>query len=113
VKAERLEADAKAKSERLESDAKTRAEKLDAETSERRQQMFGQLDRDKESLSSELEDLRSFEREYRSRLRSYFQSQLKALDGEGDGDAPLTPAADGETPRRLRDLLGEDQQQER
>jgi DivIVA domain-containing protein len=113
VKAERLEVDAKAKSERLESDAKARAEKVDVETSERRQQLFGQLERDKESLSRELEDLRSFEREYRSRLRGYFQSQLEALDGEGDVDAPRTPSADGETPRRLRDLLGEDQQQER
>ena len=112
VKTERLEADSKAKSERVESDARTRAEKLDVETSERRQQLFGQLEHDKDDLARELDDLRSFEREYRSRLRGYFQSQLKALDGEGDGDAPLTPSADGETPRRLRELLGEDQQQE-
>ncbi len=110
TKAERLQADAKAKAERLELDARTRAEKLDAETSERRQQLFGELERDRENLARELEDLRAFEREYRSRLRGYFQSQLKALDGEGDPDAPHTPSADGETPRRLRELLGEDQQ---
>ncbi|MDQ3095222.1 MAG: DivIVA domain-containing protein [Actinomycetota bacterium] len=113
IKAERLEVDAKAKSERLEADAKTRAEKLDAETSERREEMFGELERGRDSLAHELDELRSFEREYRSRLRGYFQSQLKALDGEGDGDAPPTPSVDGETPRRLRDLLGEDQPQER
>jgi DivIVA domain-containing protein len=112
IKSERLEADSKAKAERLESDARTRAEKLDAETSERRAQLFGQLERDKDNLSRELEDLRAFEREYRSRLKGYFQSQLRALDGEADGDeVPLTPSADGETPRRLRELLGEDQQQ--
>ncbi len=112
TKAERLEVDAKSKSERLESDARTRAEKLDAETDARRQQLFGQLERDKESLARELEDLRAFEREYRSRLRGYFQAQLRTLDGEGDGgETPLTPSADGETPRRLRELLGEDQQQ--
>ncbi len=113
IKAERLEVDAKAKSERLEADAKTRAEKLDAETSERREEMFGELERGRDSLAHELDELRSFEREYRSRLRGYFQSQLKALDGEGDGDAPPTPSVDGETPRSLRDLLGEDQPQER
>ena len=111
IKSERLEADSKSKSERLESDARARAEKLDAETSERRAQLFGQLERDKDNLARELEDLRAFEREYRSRLKGYFQSQLRALDGEGDGDVPLTPSADGETPRRLRELLGEDQQQ--
>ena len=110
TKSERLEADARAKSERLESDARTRAEKLDSETEERRNQMFGQLDRDKDSLVRELEDLRAFEREYRSRLKMYFESQLAALDGKGNGDVPLTPSADGETPRRLRELLGEEQQ---
>ncbi|MFY9915622.1 MAG: DivIVA domain-containing protein [Nocardioidaceae bacterium] len=111
IKSERLEADSKSKADRLESDARTRAEKLDSETSERRAQLFGQLERDKDNLARELEDLRAFEREYRSRLKGYFQSQLRALDGETDGEVPLTPSADGETPRRLRELLGEDQQQ--
>jgi DivIVA domain-containing protein len=112
TKAERLEVDARAKSERLESDARTRAEKLDSETEERRNQLFGQLERDKDSLTRELEDLRAFEREYRSRLKSYFESQLAALDGKGNGDVPLTPSAEGDTPRRLRELLGEEQQQQ-
>jgi DivIVA domain-containing protein len=108
IKSERLESDAKTKSDRLEADARSRAEKLDSETSQRRQQLFGELERDKETLARELEDLRAFEREYRSRLKGYFQSQLRALDGEGDGEAPLSPSADGETPRRLRELLGEE-----
>jgi DivIVA domain-containing protein len=110
IKSERFESDAKTKSERLEADARSRAEKLDSETSARRQQLFGELERDKDALARELEDLRAFEREYRSRLKGYFQAQLRALDGEGDGEAPLTPSADGETPRRLRELLGEEQQ---
>ena len=56
--------------------------------------------------------LKDFEREYRSRLKSYFESQLAALDGKGNGDVPLTPSAEGDTPRRLRELLGEEQQQQ-
>jgi DivIVA domain-containing protein len=112
TKSERLETDAKTKSERLEADARSRAEKLDSETSQRRQQLFGELERDKDNLVRELEDLRAFEREYRSRLKGYFQAQLRALDGEGDADVPLTPSADGETPRRLRELLGEDSPQQ-
>jgi DivIVA domain-containing protein len=108
IKSERLETDAKTKSDRLEADARSRAEKLDSETSQRRQQLFGELERDKDTLVRELEDLRAFEREYRSRLKGYFQAQLHALDGEGDADVPLTPSGDGETPRRLRELLGED-----
>ena len=112
TKAERLESESKTKAERLESDARTRAQMLDAETAERRQQLFGELERDKDNLVRELEDLRAFEREYRSRLKGYFQAQLRALDGEGDADVPLTPSADGETPRRLRELLGEDSAQQ-
>ena len=112
TKSERLETDAKTKSDRLEADARSRAEKLDSETSQRRQQLFGELERDKDNLVRELEDLRAFEREYRSRLKGYFQAQLQALDGEGDANVPLTPSADGETPRRLRELLGEESQQQ-
>ena len=108
TKAERLESESRSKAERVESDARTRAEKLDSETSERRHQLFGELERDKESMSRELEDLRAFEREYRTRLKGYFEAQLQALDGNGDGNVPLTPAHDGDTPRRLRELLGED-----
>jgi DivIVA domain-containing protein len=112
IKSERLETDAKTKAERLEADARSRAEKLDSETSQRRQQLFGELERDKDNLVRELEDLRAFEREYRSRLKGYFQAQLRALDGEGESsDIPLTPSAEGDTPRRLRELLGEEQSQ--
>ena len=58
---------------------------LDSETAERRQQLFGDLEKEKEKLNAEVENLRSFEREYRSRLKSYFQQQLSALDGSGEG----------------------------
>ena len=53
--------------------------------SERRQQLFGDLEREKDSLDREVENLRAFEREYRSRLKSYFEQQLPALDGSGEG----------------------------
>ncbi|MGH3472753.1 MAG: DivIVA domain-containing protein [Nocardioidaceae bacterium] len=109
TKSERLETESRSKAERLESDARTRAEKLDSETTDRRNQLFGQLERDKENLARELDELRAFEREYRTRLKGYFEGQLRALNGEGDGEITLTPAADGETPRRLRQLLGEDE----
>jgi DivIVA domain-containing protein len=113
IKSERLETDAKTKADRLEADARSRAEKLDSETTQRRQQLFGELERDKDNLVRELEDLRAFEREYRSRLKGYFQAQLRALDGEGDAsDVPLTPSGEGDTPRRLRELLGEEQSQQ-
>src|SRR4029078_7040053 len=81
----RLEAESKVKSDRLESDARTRSQMLDSETAERRQQLLRDLEKEKEKLNAEVDNLRSFEREYRSRLKSYFQQQLAALDGSGEG----------------------------
>jgi DivIVA domain-containing protein len=105
TKAERLESESKVKADRLESDARTRSQMLDSETAERRQQLFGDLEKEKEKLNAEVENLRSFEREYRSRLKSYFQQQLSALDGSGEGG--ILPSGD-HAPKRLKSLLGDE-----
>ena len=105
TKAERLEAESKSKADRLESDARSRSQMLDSETAERRQQLFGDLEKEKEKLSVEVENLRSFEREYRSRLKSYFTQQLEALDGNGEAG---TIAAGDHAPKRLKSLLGDE-----
>ena len=110
TKAERLEAESKSKADRLESDARTRSQMLDSETAERRQQLFGDLEKEKEKLAAEVENLRAFEREYRSRLKSYFQQQLATLEGSGEGG----PAgSDSHAPKRLKSLLGEEAEQNR
>ncbi len=105
TKAERLEGEAKSKADRLESDARSRSQMLDSETAERRQQLFGDLEKEKEKLNAEVENLRSFEREYRSRLRSYFQQQLTALDGNGEAG---TLSSSDHAPKRLKSLLGDE-----
>ncbi|GAA4805921.1 DivIVA domain-containing protein [Nocardioides caeni] len=106
TKSERLESEAKVKADRLESDARTRAEMLDSETAERRTQLFGDLERERDKLSAEVETLRSFEREYRSRLKSYFTQQLESLQTPGD---TLAPAEEAPAPKRLRSILGEEE----
>jgi len=106
TKAERLEAESKAKADRVEAEARTRSQMLDQETSERRTQLFGDLEKERDKLNSEVETLRSFEREYRSRLKTYFSQQLEALDNGGETVAPsgeVSPA-----PKRLRSILGDD-----
>jgi DivIVA domain-containing protein len=106
TKAERLDSESKVKADRLESDARTRAQMLDTETAERRQQLFGELERERDKLNSEVENLRAFEREYRSRLKSYFTQQLESLNGPGE-----SPASGDETPapKRLRSILGDEE----
>jgi DivIVA domain-containing protein len=113
TKAERLESEARSLAEQLESDAHSRSDRLDEETSERRQLLFSALDTERESLEQEVGALRTFEREYRSRLKAYFERQLQVLDGDTEVAAsPLTDVeTDGETdatPERLRSLLGDD-----
>jgi DivIVA domain-containing protein len=105
TKAERLESESKVKADRLESDAHTRAQMLDSETAERRRQMFGDLEKERDKLNHEVENLRSFEREYRSRLKSYFTQQLEAL---GVATEPTAPGDEQPAPKRLRSILGED-----
>ena len=80
---------------------------LDSETSERRKQMFGALEQEREKLNGEVENLRSFEREYRSRLKSYFTQQLEAL--ETTHEAPSPEGVGAPAPKRLRSILGEDE----
>ena len=107
TKAERLESEARTKSERVESDARTRAQMLDSETSERRAQLFGDLEKERDKLNVDVENLRSFEREYRSRLKTYFTQQLEALAGSAETPAPSTEETPA--PKRLRSILGEEE----
>ena len=107
TKSERLESESKVKADRLESDARTRAQMLDSETAERRQQMFGELERERDKLNSEVETLRAFEREYRSRLKSYFTQQLEALSGPGE--SPQVSEDQPPAPKRLRSILGDEE----
>ncbi len=110
TKAERLDSESKSKADQLEADARTRAQMLDSETSERRKVMFGDLERERDKLQAEVEGLRSFEREYRSRLKSYFSQQLQALDSNVESESSAPPVAgDGAAPKRLRSILGDEE----
>ncbi len=108
TKAERMESESKTKADRLEADARSRSQMLDSETAERRQQMFGDLEKERDKLNADVENLRSFEREYRSRLKSYFSQQLEALDAGPDDSRPVTESST-QAPKRLRSILGEDE----
>jgi DivIVA domain-containing protein len=110
TKAERLEAESKVNADKLEADARGRAQSLDSETAERRTQLFGDLESERDRLAGEVDNLRAFEREYRSRLKTYFSQQLEALETSGSAD-PTPGSADGgmTAPKRLRSVLGDDE----
>jgi DivIVA domain-containing protein len=100
-KAERITNEARGKADRLETDARIRAQKLDDETNERRQAAVSTIDRERYELQREIEHLRAYEREYRARLKNYFQGQLDQLAASDNSVDTTTPAvpADG---RRAR-----------
>jgi DivIVA domain-containing protein len=101
--AERLDSETKARTEALEQEARARAQNLDAETEAKRSELLGDIEQEKARLDGEVDTLRAFEREYRSRLKSYFTEQLQALDGLGEGGE----VADAGDSRRLRSVLGQ------
>ncbi|MEH3034191.1 MAG: DivIVA domain-containing protein [Aeromicrobium erythreum] len=112
AKAERLTNEARGKADRLETDARIRAQKLDDETNERRQQAVAGIERERYEIQREVEHLRAYEREYRARLKNYFQSQLDQLAANESTAAPSSNGTGKDTadasPRRLRSLLGDD-----
>lgn len=84
---------AREQAESLDREARQRSENLDQETAARREDRLATIEAEKARLDQDVDDLRAFEREYRSRLRSYFTQQLDALDGRGEGGE--LPAAHG------------------
>ena len=114
AEAERLEAETKATTDRLEQEARERAQLLDTETETKRAEALGDIERQKAALDGEVENLRAFEREYRSRLKSYFSQQLAALETNESSSTESNAAASLEgsgdpAPKRLRALLGEEE----
>ncbi len=71
----------RSKGSKLVSDAQERATSMIREAQETQRSTLGALETQRESLQRKVEELRAFEREYRSRLKAYLQNQLRDLDG--------------------------------
>ena len=111
--ADSLTEETQARSASLEEEARSRAEALQAETQQRRESLFGDIERQKAELEAEIETLRTFEREYRAQLRTYFEDQLASLEGLGTGGVVGDPGSPGEptdkaAPSRLQSILAEE-----
>jgi DivIVA domain-containing protein len=82
---------ARRQSEQMTSDARARAESLERDAQERHRQAMGSLVQSREELERRVDDLRAFEREYRSRLKAYLEGQLRDLEA-GAADSGVFPA---------------------
>jgi DivIVA domain-containing protein len=104
AKSDGLVNDARTRAETMLNDARTRAETLERQSREKAAQLvgdaerkqteiIGSITRDKSVLEKKIDELRTFEREYRTRLKTYLESQLRDLEGRGSA-AP----SDGRSP---------------
>jgi len=91
--AEEILGKARRQADQIVSEARSRAEALDRDAQERHRQVMGSLVQQREELEREVDNLRAFEREYRSRLKVYLEGQLRDLEaGSTETGAFPTPA---------------------
>ncbi|MHB8340545.1 MAG: DivIVA domain-containing protein, partial [Mycobacteriales bacterium] len=73
-------AEARAEASRIVAGAREQASAVEKEIASRQQAMALELESQRRALESQVEQLRTFEREYRSRLRAYLETQLRDLE---------------------------------
>jgi DivIVA domain-containing protein len=94
--ADKLLSDARSKAEEVTREARAKADALERDARQRHQEAMGGLDAKRSALQKHIEELKQFEREYRTRLKAYLESQLRDLDGRGQGlEAEMSRADSG------------------
>ncbi|ROT31211.1 DivIVA domain-containing protein [Micromonospora sp. HM5-17] len=83
--ADKLLSEARTKAEEVTREARAKADALERDARQRHQEAMGGLDAKRTALQKHIEELKQFEREYRTRLKAYLESQLRDLDGRGQG----------------------------
>jgi len=102
--ADKIVADARSAAEQIAEDAQANADHLNLQARQRYDDVVGSLGTKREALQQQIESLEQFDREYRSRLTTFMQSQLRALWVDQPQvtaelpDQPLIVAAPGDTP---------------
>jgi DivIVA domain-containing protein len=112
-KADALLADARTRSESMEREARAKAQTLVTDAEKRHTEMVSGLEQKKNILEKRLEELRTFEREYRVRLKSYLETLLRDLDSRSSaepspGQQGAQPPAAPPTPQYSYSRAGQD-----
>jgi len=68
--------------DRIVNEAREHATRLMREAEEKQRQTLGSLEQERSLLERKIDELRAFEREYRSRLKSYLEGQLRELEAK-------------------------------
>ncbi|MBB6121431.1 DivIVA domain-containing protein [Nocardiopsis algeriensis] len=86
---------ARRQAEQIIGEARARSENLDRDAQERHRQVMGSLVQQREELEHKVNVLKDFEREYRSRLKDYFERQLRELEEGAKGIDQPNPNTTG------------------
>ena len=73
--------------------ARIKADALERDAQDKHRSIIGVLETQRNALEAQLDQLRQFEREYRSRLKSYLEGQLRELDSQQLEDVGIDPSA--------------------
>ncbi len=87
-------AEARTQADRMIAESRTRADQLKREAEDKHRQTIGTLETERATLERKVEELRAFEREYRTRLKSYLEGQLRELEGRST-EAPAGQGGSG------------------
>lgn len=78
-------ANGKAEAARILTEARTEGERVVSEAEEQRTRTLNQLEGERSLLERKIDELRVFERDYRTRLKSYLEGLLGDIDGRSSG----------------------------
>jgi DivIVA domain-containing protein len=85
-RADSMLGDARTRADTMEREARAKATALAQDAERKHVEAMGSLEEKRASLDRKVEELRTFEREYRTRLRSYLESHLRDLDSRGSAE---------------------------
>lgn len=85
-------AEGKAQRDQLISEAQAQAASIVAEAEKQGREERARLEKERTTLEGRITELRNFERDYRSQLRTYIEGQLRDLDtaGSSSGSTPVS-----------------------
>jgi DivIVA domain-containing protein len=82
--ANKIVGEARTRADGVEREARGKADALERDAQEKHRVAIGNMEQTRASLERKVDDLRAFEREYRQRLKSYLESQMRQLEAQGD-----------------------------
>jgi DivIVA domain-containing protein len=78
------------KRDALVAEAHATAARIAAEAEAEQRSKTAVLEKERQVLEGRIDELRTFEREYRTKLKGYIEGQLRELDSAGSTEAPAT-----------------------